>query len=271
VLFFPNSHDVNAECSGKDLNLTLAAKYPKVQRKTDQLFEKYGATYKDLCKRLVELGEEQRELGKLKSWEEANQPAVGAVKNQTELSAHVELFKKCKDRGMPVPVLPEHDGEVFDWTWRANEDSPERKVQSQVSDVGTSDSWRIGPTRVLWVYENGQSINKEVTYSYGDYDFLYTHRSDGTFFLIPKEVMRRHGAFLGQEFPLPPVGKGKSRQTKAEDERYLGRTTVQLFPPGDSPRKVKTTAWQKLCAKYCLSWNSTTVRTDVETVLLEYF
>ena len=98
------------------------------------------------------------------------------------------------------------------------EDSPERKVQSKVSDVGTSDRWNIGHQRDLFVCKIKHNIRKKVTYSYGDYDFLYTHRSDGTFLLIPKEIMRRHGAFLGQEFPLPPVGKGQSRKTKDEDK-----------------------------------------------------
>ena len=91
---------------------------------------------------------------------------------------------------------------------------------------------------------------------------------DGAFFLIPKEVMRRHGAFLGQEFSLPPVGKGQSRQTKVEDKRYLGRTRVTLFTAEDAPREVKCAAWQRLCAKYGLSWTSKTVRGDVEAVLL---
>ena len=85
------------------------------------------------------------------------------------------------------------------------------------------------------------------------------------------EVMRWHGAFLGQEFPMPPAGKGRSRQTKAEDERYLGRSSVTLFTAEEGPREVKCKAWQRLCAKYCLSWTSETVRADVEAVLLETF
>ena len=80
--------------------------------------------------------------------------------------------------------------------------------------------------------------------------------------------MRRHGAFLGQEFPLPPARKGQSRQTKAEDKRYVGRTAIRLFTTEYSPRKEKTKAWQRLCKKYCLSWTSKTVRADVEALLL---
>ena len=100
---------------------------------------------------------------------------------------------------------------------------------------------------------------------------LENDRSDGTFFLIPQEVMRRHGAFLGQEFPLPPVRKGDSRQTKAEDKRYLGRSTVTLFTAEHSPHAEKNKAWQRLCKKYCLSWDSEAVRADVEAVLLGTF
>ena len=100
VLFFPSSDDVKTDCSGNSLSVTLASKYGKIQEKTERLFEKCGATYAVLCEKLVELVEEHRKLGKLKSWVDANQPAPTAVTHQMELSAHIELVKKCKEKVM---------------------------------------------------------------------------------------------------------------------------------------------------------------------------
>jgi len=155
-----------------------------------------------------------------------------------------------------VPICPDIDGRSFDWTWQG------KTVQAKVaSRTEGRESYDVG-NAVKSAYDKVRKKSKTVAASYGAHDFMHITFPKDKFALLPKELLRRHGAYNGQ------ISVKKPTKTSAVSRlKKTGRMSFTMHTDDMNPKRGVAPEWQAMCAKYFLSWNSKTVKRDVNTIL----
>lgn len=139
-------------------------------------------------------------------------------------------------------------------------------MQAKESDQRKND-WQLSVSTSVRSEKKGRK-SKSVTTQYGSWDFLYVGLGADQFALIPKEVLRRHGVFLGQESVKKPQAQQMSKEVQVKKS---GRKNLLLCTSDFHPNRGVAPFWQKMCARHILSWNSKTIKRDVESILNQSF
>jgi hypothetical protein len=259
VFYFSSAPAVEQFSGVSNLDVPLLPKQEKTKKKYGRLRDDFNVEYSALPSLLYQLFNDHKQSGKLMTWEEVNQPRETGWKHKTklaELNAHRALFRNCVKVGLPVPICPDIDGLSFDWTWQGK--TIQAKVASRTEGI---ERYNVG-NAVLSAYDTVHKRGKTVAASFGAHDFMYITFPKDTFALLPKELLRRHGAYNGQISVKKPTKISAVSRLKKR-----GRANFIMHTEDMNPKRGVAPQWQTMCAKYFLSWNSKTVKRDVNTIL----